>query len=717
MKRIFSTIIFLVMVSTLFGKSPVYELLERIEKGASKRFLIEEVKSDKDFFELDQKGTRPVIRGNSPVSIATGLNWYLKYYAGIHLSWSGMQAHLPATLPVVEKLERHETDMPLRYYLNYCTYSYSMAFWDWNRWEKELDWMALHGLNLPLSIVGMDVVWRNMLRRLGYSDEKIRQFIAGPAFQAWWLMNNLEGWGGPNSDEWYTQREVLQKKIIKRMRELGIKPVFPGYSGMVPHDAHEVLGLNVSNPGLWCGYNRPAFLLPTDARFSEIASVYYEEMEKLYGVADYYSMDPFHEGGKTEGVDLKAAGSAIYEAMKKANPKSKWVIQAWQANPRQAMIGHLPAGDVIVLDLCSEARPQWGNPNSEWARKEGFNPHDWIYCMLLNFGGNVGLHGKLTKVIDEFYRASSSPFRATMKGVGLTMEGIENNIVMYELLCELPWRAERFSKESWLETYVRARYGKENVSAQEAWKLLGATIYDCPDANRQQGTHESIFCSRPGVNVYGASSWSDMEHYYNPQDVIRAAGMLLDASASLKENENYVYDLVDVMRQAVAEKGRLVYDVMNSALLAGEKELFRVSSERFLRLILLQDKLLSSRPEFMVGSWIQSARNLGATDVERSLYEWNARVQITTWGNRIAAEDGELRDYAHKEWNGLLRDFYYPRWEKWITRQLNDFENRGRIPYDYYADEEKWTYETIHYESTPQVDAIEIARSVYENIR
>ena len=108
----------------------------------------------------------------------------------------------------------------------------------------------------------MDVVWRNMLRRLGYSDEKIRQFIAGPAFQAWWLMNNLEGWGGPNSDEWYAQREALQKKIIKRMRELGIKPVFPGYSGMVPHDAHEVLGLNVSNPGLWCGYNRPAFLLP-----------------------------------------------------------------------------------------------------------------------------------------------------------------------------------------------------------------------------------------------------------------------------------------------------------------------------------------------------------------------------------------------------------------------------------------------------------------------
>ena len=87
------------------------------------------------------------------------------------------------------------------------------------------------------------------------------------------------------------------------MREYGIEPVFPGYSGMVPHNAKEKLGLNVSDPGLWNGYRRPAFLQPTDPRFEEIASLYYKEMNKLYGKADYYSMDPFHEGGSVVGVD------------------------------------------------------------------------------------------------------------------------------------------------------------------------------------------------------------------------------------------------------------------------------------------------------------------------------------------------------------------------------------------------------------------------------
>lgn len=261
--------------------SPIQGLLERIDKGASRKFVIEQVKSPTDFFELDQKGDKVVIRGNNYVSIATGVNWYLKYYAGIQLSWNGMTAQLPAVLPAVPQKERHETDLKYRYNFNYCTYSYTMAFWDWDRWEKEIDWMALHGINLPLAVVGADVVWYNVLTKLGYTKDEINEFIAGPAFQGWWLMNNLEGWGGPNPDSWYKQRETLQKQILKRMREYGIRPVLPGYSGMVPHNAKERLGLNVSDPGLWCGYRRPAFLQPTDPRFNEIADLYYKEMSRL----------------------------------------------------------------------------------------------------------------------------------------------------------------------------------------------------------------------------------------------------------------------------------------------------------------------------------------------------------------------------------------------------------------------------------------------------
>lgn len=696
--------------------SPIQGLLERIDKGASRKFVIEQVKSPTDFFELDQKGDKVVIRGNNYVGIATGVNWYLKYYAGIQLSWNGMTAQLPAVLPAVPQKERHETDLKYRYDFNYCTYSYTMAFWDWDRWEKEIDWMALHGINLPLAVVGADVVWYNVLTKLGYTKDEINEFIAGPAFQGWWLMNNLEGWGGPNPDSWYKQRETLQKQILKRMREYGIRPVLPGYSGMVPHNAKERLGLNVSDPGLWCGYRRPAFLQPTDPRFNEIADLYYKEMSRLYGKADFYSMDPFHEGGNVAGVDLNAAGQAIWGAMKKANPKAVWVAQAWQANPRQKMIENLPAGDLIVLDLFAESRPQWGDPESTWYRKEGFGKHDWLYCMLLNYGGNVGLHGKMKHVIDEFYKAKTSSFGKTMKGVGMTMEGSENNPVMFELLCELPWRPARFDKDEWLKNYTVARYGKADKAVQDAWLLLSNTIYNCPAKNTQQGTHESVFCGRPDYDVYQVSSWSEMEPYYKPEDIIRAAGIMLSAADRFKGNNNFEYDLIDIVRQAVAEKGRLVYPIMIDAYKAGEKELFAASSQRFLDLILLQDKLLAARPEFKVGTWIEKARNLGTTPEEKDLYEWNARVQVTTWGNRVAADEGGLRDYAHKEWNGLLRDFYYNRWKVWIDRQKAQLNGAPVKAIDFYAIEEPWTKQTNPYSSQAEGDVIEVAKEVYAKI-
>lgn len=56
--------------------------------------------------------------------------------------------------------------------------------------------------------------------------------------------------GGPNPDSWYRQQEALQKKIVARMRELGIEPVFPGYAGMVPRSIGEKLGYQIADSGL-----------------------------------------------------------------------------------------------------------------------------------------------------------------------------------------------------------------------------------------------------------------------------------------------------------------------------------------------------------------------------------------------------------------------------------------------------------------------------------
>lgn len=696
------------------GANPVERLLERIDRGASDKFKTEIVASPRDFFELDQEGKQVVIRGNNYVSIATGLNWYLKYHAGIHLCWNNMKAKLPARLPEVKQKERHETDLHYRYDLNYCTYSYSMAFWDWERWEKEIDWMALHGVNLPLSITGTEVVWYNVLKQLGYSPEEINRFIAGPGFLAWWHMNNLEGWGGPNPESWYKQQEKLQHKILNRMAEFGIEPVFPGYAGMVPADAGQKLGLDVTDPGTWCGFRRPGFLQPTDPAFERISALYYNEMRRLYGKARFFSIDPFHEGGNTQGVDLPAAGQAILKAMKKANPEATWVIQAWQANPRPAMVDGIKAGDLLVLDLSSENRPMWGDKDSPWYREEGYKQHEWLYCMLLNFGGNVGMYGRMDRIINSFYAAKEHPNGKTLRGVGMTMEGIENNPVMYELIMELPWRSEKFSREEWLKGYVKARYGAADPELEEAWKIMSVTAYACPEI--REGTTESIFCARPAEEINNTSSWGSAVMYYRPEEFRKAAEHMLKVADKYQGNNNFEYDLIDVVRQTIADRGNGLLKEVTAAYRAKDRALYTKLSQEFLNLILWQDQLLSSRTEFMLGSWLGQARKIGAGPEEKKLYEWNARTQITVWGDRNGANRGGLRDYSHREWSGLLHDFYYPRWKAWFEELQNRLDGKAPQEMDWYAFEEPWTRQQNDYPVVPQQEPVKVAKEVFGKV-
>ncbi len=179
MKKLRLLFVLLWMTSNLFS-SPVTGLLERIDKGASSKFIIERQKSETDFFELDQKGDKVIIRGNDYVNIATGLNWYLKYYAGIHLSWNGMTAKLPAVLPPVTKKERHETDLPYRYDLNYCTFSYkgevSAGAMELALSEVKLKNAKLAGMTWKLKPYNQEVEEQDPVRLVWESEKGIPLF-------------------------------------------------------------------------------------------------------------------------------------------------------------------------------------------------------------------------------------------------------------------------------------------------------------------------------------------------------------------------------------------------------------------------------------------------------------------------------------------------------------------------------------------------------------
>ena len=234
--------------------------------------------------------------------------------------------------------------------------------------------------------------------------------------------------------------------------------------------------------------------------------------------------------------------------------------------------------------------------------------------------------------------------------------------------------------------------------------------------NIQQGPHESIFCARPNLDNFQVSSWSKMKNYYDPTSTADAARKMLAVADSFRGNNNFEYDLIDVVRQALADEGRRTYQHMIADYKCFDRAAFENSSNRFLDMITLQDRLLGTRPEFRVGSWIEKARNAGQTPEEKDLYEWNARVQITTWGPRECADKGKLRDYAHKEWNGILKDFYYPRWDAFLQTLRDNFDGKPLETIDYYAMEEPWTLSHNPYGVEAEGDCIDTAREVFAKV-
>ena len=132
---------------------------------------------------------------------------------------------MPETLPVPEKTFSAEAKVDRRFFLNYCTYGYTMPYWQWKDWERFIDWMALNGVNMPLAITGQEAVWYKVWKKLGLTDQEIRSYFTGPTYLPWHRMANIDGWNGPLPMEWLDNQVELQKKILARERELNMKPL------------------------------------------------------------------------------------------------------------------------------------------------------------------------------------------------------------------------------------------------------------------------------------------------------------------------------------------------------------------------------------------------------------------------------------------------------------------------------------------------------------
>lgn len=653
-----------------------------------------------EVFELSSFEGKIMISASTSNAAAVGLNWYLKYYCNRSMSHFGDNLAALSKFPVIKNKVRVVSPYRYRYALNYCTISYSMSFYTWNDWERELDWMALNGVNLMLAPVGMEAVWQNTLRKLNYNDKEIADFIAGPAFGAWWLMGNLEGWGGPISQEVINQQCALQQKILKRMKLLGMEPVMHGFYGMVPSNLKTKQTIKVIDQGRWAGgFQRPDFLLPEDLLFDKLANIYYSEMKKRYGAdLHFFGGDPFHEGGSSEGADLAASGQHIQKVMQNNFPSSVWVLQGWQENPAKTLLAGLNKNKTLVVEL-------FGENTNNWEKRNGYDGTPFVWSNVSNFGEKNGIYGKLQRFADEVYRAKNSSYSSFLKGIGIIPEGIYNNPVAFDIMLELGWHSEHVDLKKWICNYTKYRYGKSNAKVDRAWEMFLETAYSSPEVN-QEGPSESIFCARPGQDIKTVSSWGTRKRNYNVAKFEDAVRLFVAAAKEFEGIETYETDKIDFVRQVQSNKGDQVYELMMLAIKSRNIEKFKSESTKFRNLLLQQDSLLSSSKYFSVNRMLKQAFDFGGTTSDKKNALLNAKTQIIFWGPDNNPQTN-LHDYAHKEWSGVLRSIYLSRWDQFINKELKLMNAEDAPEPDYYNMELDWVKRNDLYAGEP-LDKIEL---------
>ncbi|HEY1578759.1 MAG TPA: alpha-N-acetylglucosaminidase [Terracidiphilus sp.] len=620
-------------------------------------------------------GGRVSIRASSGVALCRAAYTYLRQECSAMVTWSGEHLHLPASFPSVAE---YTISCPYRFvqYYNPCTFGYSTPFWNWQRWERELDWMALHGITMPLAMDGQEAIWQTVWKSFGLTQAELDHFSVGPAHLPWHRMGNINDFDGPLPQSWVDGKRDLQTKILGRMRSLGMTPVAPAFSGFVPE------GFKRVNPGartstvLWgdgayvtMPRETKTFILhPGETElYKQIGKAFIQEYKRVFGPVDYYLADTFNElaapvGVQTRYQDLAAFGRTVYEGIIAGDPNGTWVMQGWlfADDPKfwdspsvEALLSKVPDDRMIILDYTNDADPkrQTRFPSGQWKRHQAFYGKQWVNGMAHTFGGNNNVKGNLAMISSEPFDVLENPAHGRLVGWSMDPEGIESNEVVYELMTDIGWTEKRIQLRQWISSYCQARYGAVPIEMKSAWDLLLQSAYS---SHTWMTKHR--WQVRPSLEPEGDYKRVSLNSVDSSPVFTRAVEQFLSCYDSFHSNVLYRNDLIEFVSQSVGGSVERMLQAACDAHKAGHPEERDQKAKAALDMLLRVDALMNLRSDRRLETWVHDARSWAAGDDEAAYYDQNARRIITYWGW------SELADYAARVWSGLIRDYYVPRW-------------------------------------------------------
>lgn len=640
---------------------------------------------DCDVFHQTADGQRLTVTASSPVAACRGVYDFIRNNEYGIASWTGSRLQLPESF-TQSKTRRIVSPFAHHYYFNVVTYGYTMPYWDWQRWEQEIDWMALHGIDMPLALVANEAISARVWKKLGLTDAEIADYFVGPAHLPWMRMGNISGVDGPLPQEWHEGQIELQHKILQRMRSLGMKPICPAFAGFVPKAMKRLYPDIKITETSWGGAFHNWMLSPQEKLFHTIGKMFIEEWEKEFGKNEYYIADSFNEmdipfppkEDPTRYTLLASYGEKVYSSIHDGNPDAVWVMQGWMFGytrhiwdyrTLEALLSRVPDDKMLLLDLAVDYNKCFWHSEVNWEFYKGFFNKPWVYSVIPNMGGKSGMTGILEFYANGHLEALASPNRGRLVAHGMAPEGIENNEVIYELVTDAGWSSEKIDLRSWLKSYSRSRYGTYNQGIDDFWNGMLQSVYgsftDHPRYNWQ---------FRPGIMRRGTINASPA-FYKGIEDLTKTA-------AQMKGNRLFEYDFREWAVAYAGGKAEWLTQQIEDAYLMEQTERAAQLEQQFVALMEGMDRVLYRHPVSDLQRWIDMARKHSPENKQLAdYYEKNARRIVTIWGPPV-------NDYSARIWSGLIRDYYLPRFQFYFESK------RSGKPFDFRKWEGNWVENT-----------------------
>lgn len=647
MKKVLICLFFSVLPLLVLA-GPIEQMLRRIAPGQEKhfQFVLDPGKGSKSFFEITRNKERIRIRGNSYVSIASGLNWYLTNCCHVSYSDCDSVLSLPKPLPYPESRIYKETFMQVGY--TECR-NLEYFFWKWENWEKEIDRLALLGVNVVYTPIGEAPVWNEFLNRYRLPQKETDRFLYGT--------ENVPGF-------WYKRQEKIYKKIMRRMQSLGMIPVFRVFNGNIPKElaAQNTLWTTCEATNPVGVFSNEVLLATDDPQFHSVANKWYAAWNGTYGSSPFYYGDyepaqqlkyvqqTLNRKEEKATIILPCGGNGIESDFKERNLER----EVLSGDPKKILL--------IYRDGIDEA---------DWRMLPSIKNSFWIWTW-----GDKRKNGKtpvsLATASEQPVQTANNPETASLiSGTGMLLNRNASPALIHDFVHSLRWQPEVISMTDRVKQLVENRYGRKNQAMNDAWtELMKLSLdYDL--------TH-SIAAQRPdrtGIQMH--------EHPDSLKQTSRALARILSIMLGERENlpnaDACKKDLLQTAMLLCEQELKIRFTRIHAEAPESNKEDMRKAQDEFLELILLNDSLRMPLTDLCWSNWTEKIVAENKKDT----------TDIALWSKTLLRHE-ENRTGCVPALSGILSDYCYPRWELYFNWQMRQRSGMHVAFPQYDSMEEAW---------------------------